>query len=63
MSTAPITQADVAQLDYGHIEGTNRILCVKKNGKVVGEWESVSKFRSDELKASEELEEKLHPWR
>ena len=40
-----------------------RILCIKKNGEVVGRWTSFAEFLADELKASEELENKLHPWR
>jgi hypothetical protein len=45
------------------IEGANRILCVKKSGKIIGEWTTFSEFLTDELKASEELEETLHPRR
>jgi hypothetical protein len=45
------------------IEGNKRIVCMKNSGKVVGEWTSFAEFLADELKASEELEEKLHPWR
>ncbi len=43
------------------IDGDDRILCLKKSGKVVGEWTGFAGFLADELKASEELEEKLHP--
>lgn len=45
------------------IEGDKRILCMKNGGKIVGEWTNFAEFLADELKASEELEEKLHPWR
>jgi hypothetical protein len=45
------------------IDAGKRILSVKTNGKVVGEWSSFASFFVDELKTSAELEEKLHPWR
>ena len=41
---------------------SNRILCIRKTGKVLGECTSFAKFLGDEMKTSEELEEKLHPW-
>jgi hypothetical protein len=44
------------------IDGNDRIQCVKKKGKVIGEWTSFSDFLADELIASEDLEEKLNPW-
>jgi len=44
------------------IDGEQRIVCVRNSGKIIGEWTRFSDFFADELKASEELEEKLHPW-
>jgi hypothetical protein len=43
------------------IEGNERIVSVRGKKKVIGEWTSVADFLSDELQASEELEEELHP--
>jgi hypothetical protein len=45
------------------IEGDSRILCAKKSGKIICEWTSFAEFLADELKTSEELEEKRRPWR
>lgn len=45
------------------IDGTLQILCVRKNGKVIGNWASFPSFLADELRTSEELEEKRRPWR
>jgi len=39
----------------------NRIVCVRGKKKVIGEWTSFTDFLSDELRASEKLEEELHP--
>lgn len=44
---------------YFLVEG--RILSIRKSGKVVGEWSKLPDFLHDELKASAELEEVLHP--
>ena len=52
--------------DVGYfIERCNRIICVKKDGNVLGDWTNFTAFLSDELKASENLEEELNPsnWR
>jgi len=42
-------------------EGNERIVSVSGKKKVIGEWTSFSDFLSDELQASEKLEEELHP--
>lgn len=38
-----------------------RIIAVRKNQKLIGEWSNFADFLSDELKASARLEAKLHP--
>jgi hypothetical protein len=43
------------------IEGNKRIVSVRGKKKVIGEWSSFSDFLSDELQASEKLEEEFHP--
>jgi hypothetical protein len=45
------------------LDRETKILCLKNSGKVVGEWSDFAEFLGDELKSSEELESKLHPWR
>jgi hypothetical protein len=42
-------------------DGEKRIVCVRGQKKVIGEWTSFSDFLKDELAASEKLEEELHP--
>lgn len=42
-------------------DGENRIVCVRGQKKVIGEWTGFSDFLKDELKASEKLEEELRP--
>jgi len=42
-------------------ESEHRIVSVRGKKKVVGEWSNFSAFLSDELKASEKLEEELRP--
>jgi hypothetical protein len=42
-------------------DGNNRIVSVRGKKKVTGEWSSFAEFLSDELTASEKLEEELHP--
>ena len=42
-------------------DGENRIVCVRGQKNVIGEWTSFSEFLKDELEASEKLEEELHP--
>jgi hypothetical protein len=39
----------------------NRIRCVKGKSKIIAEWVSFKDFLTDELQASERLEEQLHP--
>jgi hypothetical protein len=43
------------------INGNNHIVCVKGKKQVIGQWMSFTDFLRDELKASETLEEELHP--
>jgi hypothetical protein len=43
------------------IDEGKRIVSVRGKKKVIGEWTSFSTFLSDELRASEKLEEELHP--
>lgn len=43
------------------IDQGKRILCVQNKGNVIGEWSSFADFLTDELDASEMLEEELHP--
>jgi hypothetical protein len=45
------------------IDGGSRLVCARKSGEVIGEWGGFSEFLSDELQASEKLEEELHPSR
>jgi hypothetical protein len=45
---------------YFH-DDQNRIISTLSSGEVVGEWADFAEFLTDELKASEELEERLHP--
>lgn len=48
----------------GYFLGTDgTIRSFLKRGKLVGEWGDFPAFLTDELRASEELEEKLHPSR
>jgi hypothetical protein len=47
--------------NVGYFLDHERIISKKKNGKIVGEWTDFTEFLTEELKASEELEEKLHP--
>jgi hypothetical protein len=42
-------------------EGNTRVVSVRGKKKVIGEWSSFSEFLSEELEASEKLEEELHP--
>jgi hypothetical protein len=42
-------------------DGNSRIISIRGKKKVIGKWSSFSEFLSDELQASEKLEEELHP--
>ena len=43
------------------IDQASRILCVRKTGEIVGQWTDFATFLANELPASEQLEETLHP--
>lgn len=43
------------------IEGKTTVLSLKKTGQVINQWKNFKDFLTDELKASERLEMKLHP--
>ena len=47
--------------NIGYFVAGDRILSLRKSGKVVGEWDSLSEFLSEELRASQDLDAELHP--
>jgi hypothetical protein len=47
--------------NVGYFVAGDRILCVRKSGKVVGEWGGLADFLRDELRASAALDAELHP--
>ncbi|MBN9523769.1 hypothetical protein J0H58_35545 [bacterium] len=47
--------------NVGYFVVGDRILCLRKSGRVVGEWGGFADFLRDELPASAALDEKLHP--
>ena len=50
-----------ANIGYFIDENQRIVSVLKKKKEVTGEWSCFSDFLSEELRASEELEEELHP--
>jgi hypothetical protein len=47
--------------NIGYFFDGDRIVSIRKSGRVVGEWGGFSDFLRDELRASEQLDAELHP--
>lgn len=47
--------------NVGYFIADGRILCIRKSGKVIGEWDGWTDFFRDELRLSAALDAELHP--